>query len=80
MGKVGRVLSDLVVGSHMLVSVAKCTEFAIEEGHNLAAVVQDYAGNLGSGIVEYGLPIATLIGTLAVSALAVKATDSYMSK
>ena len=77
-----RTLCDIVltagVGVGMLGNVFETTQRFYEMGEKIAPRIQEYVGSIGSGVAEYGLPGVVCVGTFALGALAVKATDQYL--
>ena len=77
-----RTLWDIVittgVGAVMLTNVFETTQRFYEMGEKIAPRIQEYVGSIGSGVAEYGLPGVVCVGTFALGALAVKATDQYL--
>ncbi len=77
-----RNLTDIVttigVGVTATVGGIKIIERGIDIGDRIAPHIEKYAGLIGSGAVEYGLPVILGLGTLSFIYTATKATDRYL--
>lgn len=74
----GDILLTTGVGVGMLTNCFEITKTFYEMGEKIAPRIQEYVGSVGSGAVEYGLPGLACLGTIALGAMAVKATDQYL--
>jgi len=77
-----RTLGDIIlttgVGAGMLTNCFEVTKTFYEMGEKIAPRIQEYVGSVGSGVAEYGLPGLVCLGTIALGAMAVNATDKYL--
>ena len=66
------------VGTGILSNVVTVAKEFHKIGEEIAPRTQEYIGIIGSGAVEYGLPVLACLGGLVLGGVAVKATDQYL--
>jgi len=66
-----------VVGTSMLANMVNATTTITEYAKRTAPEMQEYIGSIGSTSIEYTIPGIAFFGTMALGALATKATDYY---
>jgi hypothetical protein len=77
-----RKLTDIVttagIGVTTTVGGIEVIKTAVDIGDRIAPHIEKYAGSIGSGAVEYGLPVVAGLGLLSFIYTATKATDNYL--
>ncbi|MBS3170780.1 hypothetical protein J4223_03285 [Candidatus Woesearchaeota archaeon] len=77
-----RKLTDIVttagVGITTTVGGIELIKIAEDIGDRIAPHIEKYVGLIGSGVVEYGLPVVVVLGMFYFISTATKATDNYL--